>query len=103
MSEQLAERFSYYPEETIVFMLTLGETGFIYPRLVVNYLVGGLALMLDRTAPLGIIVLAPPALIIFCFHLMMGGSAPWGLFTLASLLVLAWYYRARFYGLWSPK
>lgn len=88
------------------FQRALSETGFMDPLLCLACLVGGGALFFQRTAPLGIAVLAPLVIIIFFFHLVITHDWLWGALNLAWLLALAWYYRRGFYSLWhfqSPE
>src|SRR4051812_22379739 len=52
------------------FPAALTQSRFIDPLLSLCFLLGGGALALSRTAPLGVVVLAPAVVIIFCFHLV---------------------------------
>jgi hypothetical protein len=79
----------------------MAETGFMNPLLCLACLVGGGALAFRRTAPLGIVVLAPLVIIIFCFHLVITKSYFWGSLNLIWLAALAWLYRRAFEPLWN--
>jgi hypothetical protein len=81
----------------------LAVSGFIDPLLALTYLVGGLALLRDRTAPLGIVLLAPAVVVICCFHLTLSGQTIWGPLNLAWLLALAYAYRSSFIPLWNHR
>ncbi len=83
------------------FTEALGQSGFIDPLLAVTYVVGGAALLRDRTAPLGIVLLAPAVSVIFCFHLALSGQWIWGLLNMLWLLALAYAYRSAFRPLWN--
>lgn len=83
------------------FTLALTASHFIDPLLSLAYLFGGGALLIRRCAPLGIVVLSPVVLVIFCFHLVLSGQWLWGTINLAWLLMLAWQFRAAFRPLWS--
>ncbi len=83
------------------FTAALTQSRFIDPLLSLCFLVGGAALALSRTAPLGIVVLAPAVVVIFCFHLVLSGQWVWGSLNLAWLALLAWHYRAAYRPLWS--
>ena len=61
-----------------------------------SFIVGGLALMIGRTAPLGIAVLAPTVAWIFLFHLTLSGDVVWGSLWFAGWLILAWWHRDAF-------
>lgn len=76
-------------------------TGFLNPLLMVDYALGGGALLFRRTAPLGLALLAPPVVVIFLFHLRLTGNVVWGGGWALDWAFLAWRYRAGFDGLWS--
>lgn len=83
------------------FASALSASGIIDPLLAASYLAGGLALLRRRTAPLGIVLLAPAVVVIFCFHLHLSGQWIWGSVNLLWLAALALHYRAAFTPLWS--
>lgn len=83
------------------FALALTASHFIDPLLSLAYLVGGGALLVRRSAPLGILVLTPAVVVIFCFHLVLSGQWFWGSLNLAWLLMLAWHFRSAFRPLWN--
>jgi hypothetical protein len=83
------------------FQRALSETGFMDPLLCVACITGGAALFIRRTAPLGIVVLAPVVIIIFFFHIVITRSWLWGTLNLVWLLVLAWQFRHGFDSLWN--
>jgi len=87
--------------EASEFTMALTASRFVDPLLSLAYLIGGGALVRHRSAPLGILVLAPVVLVIFCFHLVLSGQWIWGTANLAWLLALAWNYRSAFPPLWS--
>jgi hypothetical protein len=78
------------------FMDALMATSFFTPLLAVTYLAGASALLLQRTAPLGIALLAPPMAVIFLFHVFLTGMVLWGALWAGSLAVLAWGHRDAF-------
>jgi hypothetical protein len=67
----------------------------------ITFGVGGLALILHRTAPLGLVLLAPSVGVIFLFHLMLTGSVVWGTEWALGLVLLAWHYRSAYTALWN--
>lgn len=83
------------------FMDALGASGFMDPLLACCFLLGGGALLLDRTAPLGLVILAPAVAVIFLFHLLLSHQWPVGATVAAIYLALAWFYRARLRCLWT--
>lgn len=83
------------------FTQALTDTGFMDPLLGASFLLGGGALLFHRTAPLGIVALAPSVAVILFFHLFLSGQYIWGPFVAAYLAALAWHYRGGFVPLWS--
>jgi hypothetical protein len=87
--------------EAKAFYEALHATGFLYPLMGITFGVGGLALILHRTAPLGLVLLAPSVGVIFLFHLMLTGSVVWGTEWALGLVLLAWHYRSAYTALWN--
>jgi hypothetical protein len=83
------------------FLGALMATRFFTPLLAVTYLAGASALLFQRTAPLGILMLAPPMLVIFFFHVFLTGMVLWAGIWAGSLAVLAWGHRDAFKALVS--
>lgn len=79
----------------------LSESGLVDPMIASVCLAGGLLLMFRRTAPLGIVALAPLVVGIFLFHTVLNHNWPWGALHLACLAVLAWLHRAALRPLWN--
>jgi hypothetical protein len=84
------------------FFAALHASGFMLPLLAFCFFVDGLLLLLDRTAPLGLIFLAPPIVVIPLYNALLERQ-PFtsGPFVVAIELFLAWYYWKRFTPLWS--
>lgn len=78
----------------------LNDAGYM-PLALLSFITGGLALLFNRTAPLGVILLTPSVLGIFVFHLTQTGNIIWGTGWLIGLAVLAFAYRDRFKGLFT--
>lgn len=87
--------------EAKAFYEALHATGFLYPLMGATFAMGGLALLLQRTAPLGIVVLAPSVGVIFLFHLLLTGNLVWGTEWALGLVLLAWHYRDAYTRLWN--
>jgi hypothetical protein len=85
----------------IAFQKALTESHFMDPLLAIACLFGGVALLIRRTAPLGIAMLAPVVVVIFLFHLVLTGNWIWGTLNLAWFTALAWGYRRAFAALWT--
>ena len=88
-------------ESAEAFMQALRASGFIIPLMYIFFLAGGVATWFDRTAPLGLVILAPFIAVILFFHLMLTGFWIWGCAWAAIHLMLLWSYRARFAPLWT--
>lgn len=78
------------------FVQALDATGFMTPSLIVALLVGGLAMLFDRTAPIGLIVLGAPIFTIAGFHWFLTHNYVWGSLWPIWFALLAWRYRAVF-------
>jgi hypothetical protein len=59
-------------------------------------LIGGGALLLRRTAPLGVVVLAPAVVMIVLIQLLQSGRVLFAALVLASFAALAWRHRSAF-------
>lgn len=94
------------PPETVTtasdFALALDRTGFMNPLIIVSMLVGGAALLVDRTAPVGLILLVPSVVVIACFHWFLTGKYLWGSIWPLWLALLIWRYWPVFSRLWMP-
>jgi hypothetical protein len=78
------------------FLEALTATSFFTPMLAVTYLSGASTLLFQRTAPLGVVLLTPPMVIIFFFHIFLTGMVLWGATWAGVLVVLAWGHRDAF-------
>lgn len=85
------------------FTEALNESGFVNPALIVVFLIGGIAMLFDRSAPIGLILLAPPVLVIAGFHWFLTHSYVWGTIWPVWLAILAWHYRSVFARLWESR
>jgi hypothetical protein len=80
--------------EAAAFMSAFDASGFMEPLLGLTYLIGGGALLVRRTAPLGLVVLAPSVAVIFFFDLLLAGQTFWPLIVASWFAALAWRLRA---------
>ena len=85
----------------IAFQTALTQSQFMDPLLALTCFFGGAALLIRRTSPLGIAMLAPVVVVIFLFHLVLSGNWMWGTLNLVWLVGLAWSFRRSFTALWS--
>ncbi len=83
------------------FTEALATTRFMDPATALDYLAGGVALLFRRAAPLGLILLFPPVLVIFLFHIMLDSMTLWGTLWALWWTLLAWHYRRGFEPLWA--
>ncbi len=72
------------------FIQALSNARFVDPLLALSFIAGGGLLLLNRTAPLGLLLLAPSVVVILFFHLVLSGQYVWGTFVAAYFLVLSW-------------
>lgn len=85
------------------FAKALNETGFINPALIVDLLIGGMLMLFNRTAAVGLILLAPPILVITGFHWFLSHQYVWGSIWPVWWALLAWHYRPVFARLWERR
>ena len=83
------------------FVTALNRSGFINPLLTVTLLIGGAAMLVDRLAPGGLLLLAPAVVVIACFHWFLTGGYLWGSIWPVWWAILAWHYRDVFARLWE--
>ncbi|HEY0923584.1 hypothetical protein [Rheinheimera pacifica] len=91
------------PEPPLAKAITSAFTasGVVDPLIAATCLVGGLLLLVRRTAPLGIAILAPLVSGILLFHVFLTGNWVWGTIHFGLLAVLTWLHRSAFRPLWS--
>ena len=89
--------------QNAAFQKALMSTGFIIPILSVTYIVAGGLMLFRRTAPLGIVLLAPFVLVILFTHLFLNGRPACGIMHACLLLLFAWQFRSAFVPLWNYK
>jgi hypothetical protein len=84
-----------------VFDDALHRSGFMDPLIALSYLVGGAALALRRTTPLGLILLAPSVVVIFFFDAVLAHLVPIACAVAGVWGLLALRHFDGFRGLWS--
>ncbi|RYD47973.1 MAG: DoxX family protein [Sphingomonadales bacterium] len=85
------------------FTTALNETGFMNPALIAVLLLGGAAMLFDRSAPIGLLLLAPPIFVIAAFHWFLTRDYVWGSIWPLWFALLAWHYRLVFARLWERR
>ena len=79
----------------------LEASRFMIPLLGTCYGLGGLLVLFRRTAPLGLLILSPPLLVIVLFNaLLIRTASAWVILGPVHALLL-WQYRADFRSLWN--
>jgi hypothetical protein len=87
--------------ETKEFTDAIFATGFIGPIMSVTYVVAGILMLFYRTAPLGIVLLAPFIVVILFTHMMLNGSPAFGILLAALLGLFAWQFREAYRPMWN--
>lgn len=94
------------PPETVAaasdFALALDRTGFMNPLIIATMLAGGVALLFQRSAPAGLILLGPSIVVIAGFHWFLTGKFVWGSVWPIWFSLLVWHNRRIFARLWIP-
>ena len=85
------------------FTEALNASGFINPALIVVLIVAGVAMLFDRSAPIGLILLSAPIFVIMCFHWFLTRDYIWGSIWPIWFALLAWHYRHVFARLWERR
>lgn len=88
-------------EASAAFQGALVKTGFMFPLLALTYIASACALCLYRTAPLGLVLLAPVAVIIFFTDTLLDTAWLFGTLNLVVLVALAWHFRFAYRPLFS--
>ncbi|MBN8736962.1 MAG: hypothetical protein J0H27_11925 [Xanthomonadales bacterium] len=87
--------------ESAAFQGALGKTGFMFPLLAFTYIASACALFFHRTAPLGLVLLAPVAVIIFFTDTLLDTAWVLGTLNAVVLAALAWHFRSAYRPLFS--
>lgn len=90
-------------EASAAFQAALGKTGFMFPLLAFTYIASACALCFHRTAPLGLVLLAPIAVVIFFTDVLLDTAWLFGTLNAVILLALAWHFRSAYRPLWSYR
>jgi hypothetical protein len=91
----------YMSAASAAFLAALEATRFIMPLIVFTWVASGLAFMFDRTAPLGVVLLAPVIVNIFLADTLLDTEWLWATAHALPLLALAWHYRSAYRALWN--
>jgi hypothetical protein len=83
------------------FMTAMDRTGFLTRLLAFVFAASGLAFLVYRTAPLGVVLLAPVMVNIVLMDTLVDTHPIWATAHAAPLLALAWRFRSAYRPLWS--
>jgi hypothetical protein len=94
---------SGYPgsPESKAFTDAVFSTGFIGPIMSITYVSSGILMLFNRTAPLGIVLLAPFVVVILFTHLMLNGTPALGIIIASLLGLFAWQFRKAYQPMWN--
>ena len=87
--------------EEAAFQHALAATDFMFPIIWLAFVAAGILMLFHRTAPLGIVLLAPFVVVILFNHLMLNGDPIWGVMHALLLIVFAWQFRSAYFPLWN--
>jgi hypothetical protein len=96
---------SDYPgsPESKAFTDAIFSTGFISPIMSITYVSSGILMLFNRTAPLGIVLLAPFIVVILFTHLMLNGNPILGILLASLLGLFAWQFREAYQPMWNYR
>ncbi|MGD8688839.1 MAG: hypothetical protein PVI37_02765 [Gammaproteobacteria bacterium] len=79
------------------------SAGFIGPLMTATYICSGVLMLFSRTAPLGLVLLAPFVVAILFAHLMLNGIPALGIAIALLWAVLAWQFRKAYEPMWTYR
>lgn len=88
-------------DASAAFQNALGKTGFMFPLLAFTYIASACALCFHRTAPVGLVLLAPVVVIIFLTDTLLDTAWFFGTLNVVVLVALAWHFRFAYRPLFS--
>ena len=88
-------------EASAAFQDALAKTGFMFPLLAFTYIASAFALCCYRTAPVGVVLLAPVAAVIFFTDTLLDTAWLFGTLNAVVLVALAWHFRFAYRPLFS--
>jgi uncharacterized membrane protein YphA (DoxX/SURF4 family) len=92
------------PAGAMAFGAALMQTGYMFPLIKSTEVLGGALLLSNRFVPLALVLLAPVVVNIFFFHLFLTpGEVGMAAVIVALEVGLAWFYRAAYRALLTPK
>lgn len=94
---------SEYPgsPEAIAFAESIFAKGFISPLMSFTFFISGILILIKRTAPLGLVLLAPFIVAILLTHLMFEPNPVVGVLIALLWCLFAWRFRKAFKPMWN--
>lgn len=87
--------------DSAAFLEAMLKTGYLIPLIALVWTAAGVAFLFQRTAPLGVALLAPVMVNIVLADTVLDTVYLWAAAHSAPLVLLAWRYRSAFRGLWN--
>ena len=96
---------SEYPGslEAKAFAEAIFSKGFVSPLMSITFFVSGILIIIKRTAPFGLVLLAPIVLSILLTHLMFEPNPLFGIFIASLWALFAWRFRKAYQPMWNYK
>lgn len=96
---------SEYPgsPEAKAFAEAIFAKGFISPLMSVTFFAAGILIFIKRTAPLGLVLLAPFIVSILFTHLMFEPNPIFGILIALLWLLFAWRFRKAYQPMWNNR
>ena len=96
---------SEYPgsPEAKAFAEAIFAKGFISPLMSVTFFIAGILIFIKRTAPLGLVLLAPFIVSILFTHLMFEPNPIFGILIALLWLLFAWRFRKAYQPMWNNR
>lgn len=96
---------SEYPSspESKEFTDAIFATGFIGPIMSITYFVSGILILIKRTAPLGLVLLAPFIVVILFTNLMLNGNVAFSVLITSFWVLFIWRFRKAYQPMWNYR
>ncbi len=96
---------SEYPgsPEAKAFAEAIFAKGFISPLMSITFFVSGILIIIRRTAPFGLVILAPFIVGILLTHLMFEPNPTFGILIALLWIVFAWRFRKAYQPMWNYR
>lgn len=89
--------------EAKAFAEAIFSKGYISPLMAITYFVAGILIIIKRTAPLGLVILAPFIVSILLTHLMFEPNPIFGIIIALLWVLFAWRFRKTYQPMWNYR